>query len=434
MQPRHDVQVPAHTLITFSSDTNRYHQNKKLYDLTLKNKFLAMKNLIFILLFLSVYVPAHAYLIKWGSNITISKPVYEDLYIAGGQVTINAPIHGDLIVAGGTVTINDSVYNDLLLAGGTVMINGYVADDIRCAGGELRVAANVGNDVVITGGKVALIWTSKIGGGLMISGGDVTIDGKVQRSIKSASGKLIFNGATGGDFESRSQQLVFNGTVNGRSVLAARKMTMGNQASLRNDVRFWTRDGKLDLKGYQTGGTATYDPSLKIRSSNWYLLGQSTTFSFFWYLSTVFAFILVIELLFGKTFKKAGHTVGESVSKSIGLGLLFFLGIPIAAAILLLTIIGIPFALLLIASYVVVMILATVITSLVIANWYSDRFGYNWGFWRITGAAMILFILFKLVSFTPFLGWLIIILVACIAFGNIIRNIHWKKPQQLSMG
>lgn len=392
-----------------------------------------MKTLVFLLILLAACTTAWAYRIEWGSNITISKPVYEDLYIAGGNIKINAPIHGDLIVAGGSVTINDSIHNDLLLAGGTVLINGYVADDIRCAGGELKITSNIGNDLVVTGGKVEIVWNAKIGGGLIISGGDVVMDGKVQGSIKSAAGKLLFNGTAGQNFESRSDQLIINGTINGKSVLAARKMTIGNQAFFYNDVRYWTKDGKLDLKGRLANGTATYDPALKIRSSNWYLLGHNTAFSFIWYISTVFVFILVIELLFGKTFKKAGHTIGESVPNSVGLGLLFFLGIPVAAAILLLTVIGIPFALLLIASYVILIILATIITSLVIANWYNEKFGYNWGFWRTAGAAMILFILFKLVSYTPFLGWLIMLFLACIAFGNIIRNIHWKR-QQLGMG
>jgi len=78
-------------------------------------------------------------------------------------------------------------------------------------------------------------------------------------------------------------------------------------------------------------------------------------------------------------------------------------------------------------------LLATIITSLVFANWYNDRFGYQWGYWKIVLSAMAMFILLKLVSFTPFLGWLILIVIACIAFGSILRNIEWRRKHAVAV-
>lgn len=73
-----------------------------------------MKRLITLCLSVVLAYPALALHIQCGKNITISSPVYENLYLAGGNIVINAPIYGDLIIAGGAVTINDTVTNDIL--------------------------------------------------------------------------------------------------------------------------------------------------------------------------------------------------------------------------------------------------------------------------------------------------------------------------------
>ena len=95
--------------------------------------------------------------------------------------------------------------------------------------------------------------------------------------------------------------------------------------------------------------------------------------------------------------------------------------------------IGIPIGLILMFLYVVLVLLATVIASLVFANWYNHRFEKVWGFWQIILASMAMFVLFKLVTFTPFLGWVIMIMIACIAFGALVRNINWKREDQIAV-
>jgi hypothetical protein len=378
-----------------------------------------------------LYFSANAYRIEWGRAVTISQPVYEDLYIAGGTVTLNAPVYGDLIVAGGTIYINDTVMNDLLLAGGTVHINGYVADDIRCAGGRLHIMKNIGGDLVITGGQVDIASDVVINGGLITSGGKIVANGTIRGIVKSAAGDFTFNGIANSDFDSRSQRLAMNGTVLGKSVLAATDIIIGDKASFGNDVRYWNKKGNLDFKQSLKNGSAVYDESLKVKPSNWYYLGHATIIGLIWYLSTVLLFLILIQYLFRNIFKRAGDNVSHGLGKSLGLGFLFFIGVPVSILLLLLTIIGIPVGLIVMFTYIILLLLATVITSLVIANWYNHRFSCNWSYWQIVFSSMAMFILFKLVTFTPFLGWFIMLVLACIAFGAILRNINWRRKQQV---
>lgn len=392
-----------------------------------------MKKNLLLLILLACFGTANAFRMEWGKTVTITQPVHEDLYVAGGTITIDAPVYGDVIVAGGTITINDTIMNDLLVAGGNVTISGYVADDIRCAGGKLHILRSVGGDLAITGGNVDIAKNVVIGGGLITGGGEVIVDGTINGDVKAAAGTFTFNGTANRNFDCRSGKLIMNGVVIGTSILAAKEISIQNNAAFQNNVRYWNNRGRLDFKQSLRNATATYDPALRLKENNWYYLNHATVLGLIWYLGTVFLFILVLQYLFGRAFRRAGATVDHSLAKSLGTGFLFLIGVPVSVLLLLITVIGVPIGLLLMAGYIVVVLLATVITSLVIANWYNNRFDYNWGYWKIVSSAMAMFVLFKLVSFTPFLGWLIMIAVACIAFGAILRNIHWRHEQAIAV-
>lgn len=285
-----------------------------------------MKKLCFFSLFIASFLTASAYRLEWGRTVTINQPVFEDLYIAGGTVTLNAPVYGDVIVAGGTIIINDSIGNDLLLAGGEVEIKGYVADDIRCAGGELRMLKSIGGDLVITGGRVSIAPVVVVGGSLIIAGGEVVSNGQVIGETRAAAANVVFNGVYEKGMTARCEQLTVTGTVKGNVVLAAREITLGKDAAFTGNVRYWSKTNKPNFAPHVQSGIATFDPSLKLNFSNWFYLGHSTALGLVWYLSTVLLFLIIIQYLFGNTFKKAGDTVSNSLWKSLGYGLAFFCG------------------------------------------------------------------------------------------------------------
>ena len=139
--------------------------------------------------------------------------------------------------------------------------------------------------------------------------------------------------------------------------------------------------------------------------------------------------ILIVEYLFPASMKKAADTFFNSSLKSLGLGLLFFIMVPVIALIAFITVIGVPVGILLILSYITLIVLATVIISVIVANWFNNRYNKKWNFWRLSLAAFGVFIVLKLVSAAPVVGWLTLILLACVSFGGILLNINWKGKQ-----
>ena len=388
---------------------------------------------LFILLFalLLTSTAVFAFRIEYGNNITISKPVYEDLYVAGGNIMINAPVYGDLIIAGGTIVINDSVSNDILLAGGNVTFNGYVGDDIRCAGGELRVMKNVSGDLVVTGGTLTIDKDVSIGS-LITSGGEVQINGTVNQ-VKAASGNFTLNGVIMKSLDVRGGTIKLNGIVHGPAIISAsRKITIGNEAQFHNSVRYWSHN-KVDFGKSVLTGAAVFDNSIKINYPHWYYLGFATWFTLFCYLGMAYVVILLLQYFFSNTMKAAGTTFYHATLKSLGYGFVFVIALPIVAVFTLVTVIGAPIGVLLLFSYIIIIVLTTAITAVVAANWLNTVTKNHWGYWRMTLASLLLFMFFKLLTFTPFFGWLIMIVIVLIAFGAILLNVHWKKSKQTGL-
>jgi hypothetical protein len=263
-----------------------------------------------------------------------------------------------------------------------------------------------------------------------MGGGDITFNGTVNKSVKAGFGSLVFNGRAEKDIEVRGGDLQINGTVMGPSIISARKITIGNDASFNNNVRYWNDKGSADFRQSIKNGKAIYDPSLKIETGRWYYLGGLSVLGLLWYIGMALLMIAIIQYLFNATMQKAGDTVFNKALKSSGFGLLFFIAVPIAAIIAFITIIGVPVGLLLLFNYIILILLATVITSLVAAHWINNRFNYKWSYWKLVFTALGIFIVLKLISLMPFLGWFIVLLAICMAFGAILQNINWKRKQR----
>jgi hypothetical protein len=393
--------------------------------------FLEMKkSTLFMLCLMGVMPMLNAQRLEMGKDIIITQAVHENLYTTGNNITINAPVYGDLVTAGSNITINDTIQKDILLAGGTVFFNGYAGDDVRCAGGKLYVKKDIKGDLVITGGTVMIDKNVTIGGNLLISGGEITLNGTVKGNMRGAFAKFAMNGSIEKDMDCKGGNLIVNGTVMGKSVLSATDIDIGGNATFNDDVRYWNNKGSLDFKQAMKKGQATYDTSLKIETGHWYYAGWMSLMAVIWYLGTAILMIFLTQFLFPKTMRRASDTVFMETLKSLGYGLLYLVGVPVAMIIAFVTVIGIPIGLILLFGYILTMALAAVITSVVAANWLNSKYNYNWGTGKMVLTATGIFIVLKLLSATVILSWVVSV-ASLIAFGAILLNINWRRKEAI---
>ena len=387
---------------------------------------------LFLILFLISFVNVNAQ-IKSGDNVVIDQRMQDDVYVAGGKVNINAPISRDLIAAGGTIIVNDSIAMDALLVGGDIMVNGIVGDDIRCAGGTIHFSEDILGDLVVTGGKITIDDDVVISGDLIISGGEIILNGTVNGEIKSASGAFTLNGVAANNVDCRGGRIIINGRVNGNASLAADELRVGDDASFAQTVNYWTANGSAEFRNSMKTGSPVYDPSLKLDYGKWHLLGFTSLLMVTWYLGTALLFIALIHYLFSNTFRNAANSIKNAALRSIGLGFLFLVAVPVAIVVLAVTVVGFPLAVLILFAYIIIVLLGTIITSLLVANWINNNFQKSWTSIQIVFSAFGIFVFLKLATLTPLVGPLIMLLMAVMGFGGILQNIRWKRNSKLAL-
>lgn len=401
-------------------------------------RFKTMKKQLFLALFSTLLssLPAFALQFQSGDNVRISQPVAEDIYVFGGTIYIEAKVTGDVYCAGGTVTVSDTVTGDLVAGGGNIYLRGAVLDDVRAAGGTMTISGDISGDLLITGGTVTVEPGVIIGGDMAVSGGTVNLNGTVQGNLKSASGTFTLNGMVEKTAELNGGQITLNGVIGGTSVFAAERITLGEKASLRGNVRYWSGAGEINFgNALQGGATATFDPTLRehFERPDYKFLGFASFLAVLWYLLASFILIWLGQWLFHKVFSNAAVTARAEPVRSLGYGFLYFVAVPVAVVLLFITVIGIPVGLIALTFYVMFLLLANVITALVGAHFLDRWKGYNWRPIRIVLVALGLLVLLKILGFIPFVGWIVKIAAVLIAFGAILDNTGILRRKQASV-
>ena len=385
------------------------------------------KFMAFLIICLLSYTSLFAIDFRSGQSVTITVPQYQDVYIAAGTVVINAPVYGDVIVTGGTVTINDSVMQDIHVAGGTVVLHGYVGDDVRCAGGHITIDHYIEGDLIAAGGTIVMKPQSTAAS-VTVTAGEITFNGTSRGAFQSAAGTLTMNGKVDGNADLKGGKIFVNGNISGKANLAAsRDIIISPKARIARGIRYWLPMKRpLVVPAGVSHYAPTYDSLLFITHSRWYFLGASTFLGLLWYLGMAYILILLIQYLFRTTFLNAGIKIYTKPGHSFLLGAGFLIGVPLAALLILATVVGLPISVLLLLFYFTLLFLATVISSVVIVNWVSFISNKQFSLMKMSGMGLFTFILLKIISFTPFFGSALMLVIVSMSFGAILSTINWK--------
>lgn len=142
----------------------------------------------------------------------------ENIYAVGSKVTLQLPVLGDVLFAGQEVRIEDDVEGDVWAAGETVTVRGDVTGDLRLAGQNVTVSGVVTGDVLIAAEQIYLEDGAEFRGDVRIAassiwGGSADIlgdDTKIYADYMGWDGLL-----NGGDLHVRSLTLQANTEVTG---------------------------------------------------------------------------------------------------------------------------------------------------------------------------------------------------------------------------
>jgi len=127
--------------------------------------------------------------------------------------------------------------------------------------------------------------------------------------------------------------------------------------------------------------------------------------------------------------------IDNNVINSLGYGLIYLFGLPLLIFICFLILIGIPMGLLLGSFYLFSILVGHLVVALLISHYLNKKNQNSWGIWMLSFVALGIAIVLRLVTFIPFLGTIISIIIIAISYGLIVltllnnkRSVKLSKP------
>lgn len=333
-------------------------------------------------------------------NYTLAKDqvVDDDLYVAAGNATVNGKVNGDLFVFAGQARIDGDVEGDLYVCSGNVTISGNVKDDLKVAGGTVIVESKIGGDVMIAGGTVEIASSADIGGDIYSGAGNLTISGAANK-VKATVGTL----------------------------------TLGKSANIKGDIEYWSDvDITIENGAKHAGSLTKRQTEIKRDVSNYYL-GKK----FAWVGSMIATFIILLILcaIFPKRTRAYAQDWRKSFGKNFLAGFLFLIALPIAAIILLISMIFSPFGIGGFLIYPIFIYVGMLIAMLGIGAWVMSLVDRDPRKYSAPLSALVGVIIYTLLDFVPIVGWLAKFLAVAagigIAWGVVWNFLSVRKAKKL---
>lgn len=338
--------------------------------------------LLMVLLLTFVTIPVNAKTNNFAAGETVSVTEDKDStsFIAGDVVDVQSIIDGNSFIAGNIVSVSSS-QDYMFVAGNAINVDGAFAKDAFVAG----------NSIIVKNSSVRDLYAA---------GTTIKLETDVTRNAYLAGDTIIINGM-----------------INGDVYAAGDNIQIGEKANIVGTLSY-PKDSKLKIaEGAVVANKKAYksvEYTHKITIMDSIIIPELIS-----YVSLLLISFILLAL-YKKVFEKYAKTSKKPIDilKLVGIGFASIVVIPVAAFIIMLTLIGIPLSFIVLLLYGIMLYLSFIPTSYFLGNWFlKDKINNNYLILAIS--LLILFVL-KLI---PILGGLVSILVASLGMGMYMIQI-----------
>ena len=302
-----------------------------------------------------------------------------DLYITTQSARVDGTVDGDVIVFGQSVNINGHVMGDLIAFAQSVRINGEVDGNVRTFNNNITITGNVAKNVMTFGETVTIDSNAKVGGSATCFCESLGMDGTVSRDLLLFIAHANLNGKVGGAVRAKGDTLVIGSTavIDGAVHFEGNKQPeVSSSAKLASPVEF---------------------KQLERRAS--YRTGRYYVWQVIW-LAAFILFGLVLYSLMPK-FSQEAVKSAEQYGAAAGLGVLVLFGVPIAAFIACITVVGLFIGVSTLLLWWASLYFAQVIVGTVVGQWLMGRTNE---FWPVVGRMAVGVLIVRVSTTIPDVG------------------------------
>ena len=323
-----------------------------------------------------------------------------DVYLMGDNVTIDYIVDGNLFVMADTVTINSKIGGDAFIMAKTINVGeqAYIFNNLFAMAESIDVKG-----VVYDVYSLAQNFT--------ISGG------YIYRDAKLACETLNINGAIGRNAFVSCSNINFNTNENTKGIIYG-DLTYSTPSELSFD--------KTVVNGSVTYKAPKISPEKSVRE---------IVADYIFDLGAFLAFVLIIWLacllIAPKFLNDTNKFVGKKTLNVLGTGLLTLIAVPIACVILLLLQLTAGISLLAVALYVLALVVAKSIFTIVANNYLCSKLNINKNT-GIFGMLIVSGIIVWVISELPYVGGIASFVIVVLGLGVLVSAILPKKAKKTS--
>lgn len=348
-----------------------------------------------------------------GSNITLAKPETHNgtLYAAGQTVVIDGTVHGDLVCTGQTVTINGAVSGDVICAAQTLTINGPVAGNVRVIGQTVALNGTIGKNLNVAGQIVNLGSLASVSGEAGVWAETAEVSGPISSNLYGSVGILTLKSTVGGNVD-----------------VMVKSLSLGSEAKIAGNLGY-ASTATFTINQSKVGGEIKRSdpPQSSSRPAP-----TSTGTSFGVWLAGrlyVLAALLIIALplawLAPRPLNRLASTMVAQPGLSTGWGFVGLIALPIIGLMLMLTVIGIPLALLGLVFWILLIFTSSIFAGVAVGKFALQRMGWNKD--SLIWATLIGVSIFVVVTSLPILGFLLTIVALWWVTGGLMLNAKYLR-------
>ena len=323
-----------------------------------------------------------------------------DVYLTGDNVTIDYVVDGNLFVMADTVTINSKIGGDAFIMAKTI---------------------NVGDQAYIFSNLFAIADSIDIKGVVYdvyaLAQNFTVSNGYIYRDAKLCCNTININGVIGRNAFVSCSNINFNTDENDKGIIYG-DLTYSTPSELSFD--------KNIVNGNVTYKAPKVSPEKSVRE---------IVASYISDLGAFLAFVIIIWLvclwLAPKFLNDTNKFVGKKTLNVLGTGLLTLIAVPIACIILLLLQLTAGISLLTVAIYILALIVAKSIFTIVANNYLCSKLNINKNT-GIFGMLIVSGVIVWVISELPYVGGIVSFIISVLGLGVLVSAILPKKAKKAS--
>jgi cytoskeletal protein CcmA (bactofilin family) len=353
----------------------------------------------------SVFKKSGRYFVPVGDTIN------DDVALLTGESVINGVITNDLYIGSREYIVSGEVNGSLNSFSQNAAIRGIIGNTANIFAYELTVDGQIENNLTAFAYKIELSHGSRVGKDAFLMGAEVSVTGEIARNLNINGDHVVISGKIGGDLNIKG----------GRISITA-------PAEILGDIKYKSsREIKIDdgvvIHGIVNWKKITPKEDKEEAGTGW-------PFRIILFLCALITGLIIIPLFNQHTRAAAGEIIKKPLV-TLGIGFVSFSVAPFAIIILMLTIIGIPSAIILLFIFAIFFYIAKVYVSIALGRLIVRAF--RKGVEPKQGWSLILGLIILMLLFTiPVIGWIIYFGVIFFGFGAIImgyRKLGTEMPQ-----